>query len=122
MPNIRGSELASLILEIKPDLPIIILTGNTQIEENLLSKSTDVALRLVKPIQLITLKNAIEALPKSPSQSSWSMNSLIEFTGESSQSQIEVLSAIVTYQKEVLQELKTMQKELVKLLSRTQQS
>jgi two-component system sensor histidine kinase EvgS len=109
MPNIRGSELASLIHEIKPDLPIIILTGNTHIEENLPSKSTDVALRLVKPIQLIPLKNAIEALPKSSSQSSWSMNSLIEFTGENSQSQIEVLTAIVTYQEEVLQELKTMQ-------------
>ena len=60
MPRMTGKQLCNELLQIRPDIPIILCTGYSGVltEENV--RSLGVCKYLIKPIQLNTLKQAIE--------------------------------------------------------------
>ncbi len=60
MPQMSGSEMAGEILKIKPDMPIIIMTGT--LNKSLLQKAQDMGIKkvIIKPISIGELCRAID--------------------------------------------------------------
>jgi len=60
MPNMTGTELSIELLKISPNLPIILLTGSSEV---LLAEATNkigIQHFIKKPVSLVTLKETIE--------------------------------------------------------------
>lgn len=60
MPNMTGTELSTELLKISPDLPIILLTGSSEV---LLAEATsEIGIQhfIKKPVSLVTLKETID--------------------------------------------------------------
>jgi len=59
MPEINGIELARRLIELKPEIPIIILTAFGQEEEKKAAEEAGIKVFLTKPISSVTLYDAI---------------------------------------------------------------
>ncbi len=59
MPKMTGVDLAREILSIRPDIPVIVITGFT--EKKLMKKAKTVGVReiIAKPVEIRTLANAM---------------------------------------------------------------
>ena len=60
MPNLTGKELIRKLLNIRPDLPIILSTGYHDLIDEVDIKDLGVRQCLMKPLRLKTLKETIE--------------------------------------------------------------
>lgn len=64
MPHITGTELASLIKQARPDIPIILCTGNMRSLDTQSTHNTDLQKIFSKPVDLQQLASAINELTK----------------------------------------------------------
>jgi len=60
MPKMTGIELSKALLEISPKLPIILLTGSSEVIDAEEENNTGIQHFLKKPVSLLTLKETIE--------------------------------------------------------------
>jgi CheY-like chemotaxis protein/two-component sensor histidine kinase len=60
MPNMTGQQLASALFAIRPDIPVILGTGNNDLFSEQEAKKLGIREYLIKPIQLHTLQTIIE--------------------------------------------------------------
>jgi len=60
MPRMTGIELSKALLEISPKLPIILLTGSSEVIDAEEENNTGIQHFLKKPVSLLTLKETIE--------------------------------------------------------------
>ena len=61
MPEMTGTELSKALLALTPDLPIILLSGASDVSETIANENVNISHYLKKPISLFTLKDTIEA-------------------------------------------------------------
>jgi YesN/AraC family two-component response regulator len=59
MPYLTGVDLAKKILEIRPDIPIIMLTGHSDLIDEQRAKALGIARFLMKPISLEEIAQAM---------------------------------------------------------------
>ena len=59
MPELTGADLATQILQKKPDMPIIIATGNTEIINKKNAKKLGISAYCAKPVSMPTLLTAV---------------------------------------------------------------
>ena len=59
MPNMTGTELAAAILNIRPDIPIIICTGFSEQFPNQTTRSSNITNVLMKPVTLQDLSHTV---------------------------------------------------------------
>ncbi len=62
MPEMSGDQMASLIKQLRPDVPVVLLTGFGALIEVTGSQPKDVDVVLSKPITLNALRTTIESL------------------------------------------------------------
>lgn len=61
MPNMTGTELSIALLNRVPTLPIILLSGSTEVQLAEMIKDVDIQFLLKKPVSLLTLKEIINS-------------------------------------------------------------
>ncbi len=61
MPNMTGTELSIALLARVPTLPIILLSGSTEVQLAEMIKDVDIQFLLKKPVSLLTLKEIINS-------------------------------------------------------------
>ncbi|MFZ5764785.1 MAG: PAS domain S-box protein [Thermodesulfobacteriota bacterium] len=66
MPGLTGSELAGRILAIRPDLPVILCTGHSDIIDENRARAIGIRAFLMKPLQLHELARTIRAILAAP--------------------------------------------------------
>ncbi len=59
MPHLTGYELSKLLLDVRPDLPIIMITGHSDIVDEQKAKAIGIREFLMKPLNLATLAKAL---------------------------------------------------------------
>jgi DNA-binding NtrC family response regulator len=64
MPNINGIRLAEILKSIRPDIPIIITSGYSDVIDRSDLSHMDDTVFLQKPYTMITLSNAIQKILK----------------------------------------------------------
>jgi len=62
MPELQGTQLASQIKKIRPDLPVVLVTGVGNLEESTEASSMDIDAVLPKPISMNTLSQTLQKL------------------------------------------------------------
>ncbi|MFO7748832.1 MAG: response regulator [Desulfobacteraceae bacterium] len=62
MPELQGTDLASRIKKIRPDLPVVLVTGVGNLEESTEANSMDIDAVLPKPISMHTLSQTLQKL------------------------------------------------------------
>jgi CheY-like chemotaxis protein len=62
MPEMTGSELSKQILKIRPDIPIMLLTGYSELINQKKAKSIGIQSYLTKPVLHRALSNSIRKL------------------------------------------------------------
>ncbi len=62
MPNLTGYELSKLLLDIRPDIPIIMITGHSDIVDERKAKEIGIREFLMKPLNISTLAKTIRAI------------------------------------------------------------
>ena len=62
MPYLTGFELAKKILAIRPNFPIIMVTGHSEIVDEEMAKSIGIQKFLMKPMDIATISKAMEEL------------------------------------------------------------
>ena len=67
MPHISGSELAKRMLEIKPDIPIILCTGYSSLISKEKSRSLGIRHFLMKPVLMDELAKSVRSILDDPS-------------------------------------------------------
>ena len=60
MPKMTGIELSKALLKIAPNLPIILLTGSSEVIDAEEANNTGIQHFLMKPVSLLTLKETID--------------------------------------------------------------
>ncbi len=60
MPKLTGTELSKALLALTPQLPIILISGSTEVALERANKAVDIRYHLKKPVSLFTLKEAVE--------------------------------------------------------------
>ena len=66
MPQMTGLEMSKKLLEIQPDLPIILCTGFSETIDNIKAKSFGISAFINKPIHQLTLAKTIQKVLKKP--------------------------------------------------------
>jgi DNA-binding NtrC family response regulator len=61
LPQMTGKQLAQTLVEIQPDLPIILMTGYSDVLSKNEAESMGIRHYLMKPIDLEVLQEAIES-------------------------------------------------------------
>ena len=67
LPNLAGIDLARKILELKPDMPVVMVSGSTQKTLQAEAKTLGIAEFLVKPLDSVELVRVVRRLIDSPS-------------------------------------------------------
>ncbi|MCK5070400.1 MAG: response regulator, partial [Desulfocapsa sp.] len=66
MPQMTGLEMSKKLLEIQPDLPIILCTGFSETIDDIKAKSFGISAFINKPIHQLTLAKTIQKVLKKP--------------------------------------------------------
>jgi YesN/AraC family two-component response regulator len=61
MPEMTGTELSKALLALTPKLPIILLSGSTEVALTQANENLSISHYLKKPVSLFDLKDTIEA-------------------------------------------------------------
>ncbi len=62
MPHLTGYELSKLLLDIRPDIPIIMITGHSDIVDEQKAKAIGIREFLMKPLNIETLAKTIQCV------------------------------------------------------------
>ena len=102
MPDMTGRQLAVHLLDLQPDMKIIILTGDTLFAKKL--SSTDHELisdYLIKPVQLQELLGSLKKV-LSRDQERWDFHRLLDLSHQDDSSAYAILESVLKTQEELL--------------------
>jgi two-component system sensor histidine kinase EvgS len=104
MPDMPGSELSRIALQIQPAISVIILTGDQLFQERFIETHLPCHAFLIKPVSIGDLYNTLK-LVSSESDVAWSFESLVHFTNHDNLSAREILQSILDTQRSIYKEL-----------------